>query len=485
MIAPKRALRFLKFLAYPTFFWRICQFIPNYLHQRYFPTRPWARSTSIAARIALYALVGLPATLFITGEVAISLNELIVGENEEHRPQNDFEVGRESSQLVLPGTPTPMPEAVEAGPTEEYRQYLVERHAPVIIQRVSAHPEWDVPVAIDFDGNEDPRDNVKNEPRYRPPHAVVYGEVTAETEDAYYLTYSLYHVKDYDHPVREAISDWTFHDNDNEGFTLRVEKQSMRVTEAEAWFHNRFLLFNTTGISEGTEPTHGKIHFENDTHPIIYAQAQGHGVRLAQSLDQALLMERVKLLRWRGQRAANSVSANDQLELDATYELRNFDTWYKTARGPFGSEGQGPGMFEETISLGTDSHNQPIVVGRFIAGRDYAKGSWSRPKPMWSWDDGWDDVPIAIWHFYPSHAYASHAGLTVSHHYLYNRPIERIFGVPADDFYNQLTLKIARRKDDKWKGMSKHLQHVDHSSYWKFAKLKAKEYVNYLFHALG
>ena len=51
-------------------------------------------------------------------------------------------------------------------------------------------------------------------------------------------------------------------------------------------------------------------------------------------------------------REARPVRADRDVQLDATYELHSFDAWYAQALGPFGTKGQGEGLFEEFIPLG-------------------------------------------------------------------------------------------------------------------------------------
>ena len=437
---------------------------------------------------ALFLIIGVPLVILILGEILITLNRFTVGEQADFRLQNDFKAGYTdlNDMLTIGGPSTPAPLPPREGNDEDYYRFLVERYSPVILQKVSDHPQWDIPLFIDFDGNEDPRDNIDNEFIFRPHYAGVYGEATAITEDSIYLTYTLYHIKDYDHPVREAISRWTYHDNDNEGFHMRVDRQSGRVVEIETWFHNRFLLFNHSGVSHGTEPVHGRIHLENGTHPIIYAQPQGHGVRCAQIVDLPGLKTNLKVLRFRGNRSPVPTGENHRVQLDATYDLKNFDRWYEMAQGPLGSKGSGEGMFEEKISLGTLPNGEEIFIGRFIAGQDYMVGTWSRPKPMWSWDDGWDNVPIFYWHFLPHYSFSSHGGSHLSDRYLYNRPFSKTFSRPMTEILPFLSAEAARREGEKWKDFDEiHAGRINRFTYLFFFQKKIRAYVNYLFHALG
>ncbi len=476
----------LRLLLFPWGIWSLVAAGPRYLRRRWFQNnRPLRWLTHFGHTVA-YLFVGLPITLLITGEVLISVNEAVIAEQADYRLQSDWEATSNIAVFDVPGPKAYRPPVVEEESTDAYRRYLVELYSPVIFHKMSDHPEWDIPLLMHFDGNSDPRDNLANEPRFRPHQAGIYGEVTAETDDSYYLTYTLYHVKDYDHPMREKISRWTYHDNDNEGYHLRIGKSDMEIAAVETWFHNRFLLFNRSGESTGTEPVHGKIHTEDGTHPILYAQPQGHGVRLAQLVDLPNLDSRVKILRFRGDRSVVPVLADSSIQVDCTYELENFDAWYAQAQGPFVEQGQGEGMFEGVIQLGFDKEGNPRQIGRFIAGRDYDINSWSRPKPMWSWDDGWDQIPIFVWHFFPSISFESHGGTALSHSYIYNRPCEKTFGEPPPVVFESLkSLPLTKRPGDKWGPLEGRGGRVKSGLYWTAFEQKLKGYVNYLFHALG
>ena len=475
----------LRIVFYPWLIWDLVAAGPRWLRRR-FAREPGPRRRLLAAlHTALYACVGFPATVFLTGEIAISANERLIGEQADYRLQSDLAAGTTARAPVLPGPPTPSPAPVPRGEGEAWRQHLVERFAPVIVQKLAHHPEWDVPLAIDFDGNDDPRDNVRNEPRYRPHHAAMYGELTAETADSYYLTYSLYHARDYDHPLREWLTDWTYHDGDNEGLMIRVDRETLEVVQVETWFHNRFLLYDVSGTSRGTEPVHGAIHLEAGSRLIVYSQPQGHGVRAFQVLDEDALARDVKILRWRGGREPVPVRADRSVQVDATYELVSFDPWYEQALGPFGSRGQGEGMFEDAIPLGIRPDGRPLEIGRYIAGWDYSKMGWSRPKPPWSWDDGWDQIPIFVWHFFPSYAFASHSGRTLSHEYLHSRPVERTFGITAAELLPLLRLSVVFREGDKWGDLASHGETIGHHTYWQACQHMLKLYLNYLWRGLG
>jgi hypothetical protein len=470
-------------LFFPLFFWRLSGILPLIIHGQ--DRSKLGNVMKMFTHRLLYIVLGLPLTVFFSFEILIFLNENLLAEQANYRLQSDFSEGTSDIFLDLPGSKVHDPAPVLRSDIEIYHRYLVELFSPVVVHKISNHPEWDIPVSVDFDGNQDPRDNVVNEPDFRPHRAAIYGELTAETSDSYYLTYSLFHVKDYDHPIREMLTHWSYHDNDNEGLHIRVDKKSMRVAEVETWFHNRFLLFNRSGVSAGSEPVHGQIHTEGDTHIIVYAQPQGHGVRCAQWVDKDDFSTNVKILRYQSGEKCVPMYANRNPQYNVTYTIPNFDTWYEKALGPFGSQGKGTDMFEDWIEIGTYLDGSPIRIGKYIAGLDYAKGYWSRPKPMWSWDDGWDNIPVFIWHFFPSFSFESHSGTRLSHKYLYNRPVQKTFAMSPEDLVARLSLNVEVRGGPKWEGLESRGGHLARVEYYRAARHMLIGYVNYLFHALG
>lgn len=477
---------------FPWGLWRLVALGPRKLRTGLAPSNTLGRRLVYVLQVGSYFFIALPLATLLLGEVLITANERLLGEQADFRLQSDYAAGTADSTLRIPGPSSPLPDHMDPASTEEYREYLVRLYAPVIVHKVSHRPEWDVPRFLDFDGNANPRDNLLNEPAYRDQPPGVYGELTAETDDSYYLTYSLYHVKDYDHPTRQALLRWTYHDNDLEGLHLRVDKQTLRVAEVETWFHNRFLYYNLSGVSHGSEPVHGAVRTEQGTRVLVYAQPQGHGIRLLQYVDLPNLVDNVKVMR--PDDGTGSIQRTDRtIQTDVRYRLRGFDAWYAVATSP-GADQDGDDLastsvFTDTITLGEWPSGEPIIVGRYIAGWDYYIGGWSRPKPMWSWDDGWDDIPIAIWHFYPSYSFASHGGADLSHNYLYNRPIQTIFGQDANIFYSYLDLNAELRDGSKWEGLEERGERPSQGFYWAavalFAQTRLKQYVNYLFHALG
>ena len=477
------AARALGFCLYPWTFWRLCRGLASWL-------RPSAsRSEGLALHLLLFALIGAPLTLVLSAELIVRGNTFLLGSHSDARLRSDFDTGFEGP-LRVPGTP-PLNQSAEQtalsrpddAQGDDFHAWLVRRHAPVLVQRIGKHPRWDIPVLIDFDGNGDPRDNVRNAENLTKLRPGIYGEVTAETESEYYLSYSIYHIRDYDHPVRVLASAKAEHDNDNEGVMMRVTKPDLQVSEVMTWYHNRFFHCALASTSNGSERVMARTHFEEETHPILFVQAMGHGVRCAQSLDLEE-KEGLKVFRYRGDAPSSSPRLDATSEFDLRYDIASLDVWYDQAAGPFDQSS----MFEGRIRVGTLASGRPLEVGRYIAGRYAGEDSWARPKPMWSWDDAWDEIPIFIVHFFPSHAFRSHLGVATSSEYLKHRPAELSFGLSPEALWQSLDLPPeVRDARTKWKKryFRTQVHRVRRQHIYDAAKTLIKRYADYLFQALG
>lgn len=427
-------------------------------------------------------LVVLALTLM---EVLMAANSWVLGDDIGYALRSDFDAEPLGSSLSLPGSPIPVEAEPDLTDTTAWRGWLVRRHAPVVMHLLGEHPEWDIPVSMTFDGNDDPRDNLSNVTRDQPGHATVYGELTAITADSWYLTYTLYHLRDYDHPVREALFRNTHHDGDNEGMHIRIDRSTGEVTHAETWFHNRFLLCARTNESSGTDPVLGRLNFEG-THPIFYVQWRGHGVRCAQRADEGDLA-RMKVLRPALGRALSRPLRNRTAEHDLTYEIEGFERWH--ARAAIELDENSSLMFVEQLTLNQPALDDgagvaPIRVGHYIAALD-REGliHHARPKPMWSWDDAWDAIPVSVWYFLPSYSFATRSGLDLSHDYEMNLPVQAIFGMTGNGFADSINWDVSwappvasaahnsLARIDKWSPIAEEAAGVDRRQYWKAARI--------------
>jgi len=437
--------------------------------------------------VVTYVLIGVPLTITAIFELLIIINAQIVGET----PNYQFAVTAEDiilgQHIELPGhTPTAY-KTPDREKRELFYTYLLENYSPTIIHKMGHNPLWDIPTDLFFDGDMDPRNNVRNAAKAAQLQPVIHGEVIAETEDSYYLAYMLYHIKDYDQPLRELLTHWTYHDSDNEGFQLRIDKASMKVAHVEAWYHNRFFLCNSTGKTSGSEPIQSLSLFEGGSHIVIYAQSLGHGVRCATRADLESIAENTKIMRYQPDPSKIiPPTADREAQHNTTYSLVSLKPWYKNAGNIAKSGTAATSLFEDKIHVGTDKDGKEIYVGRFIAGEDYDRNAWSRPKPPWSWDDKWDDIPIFLWHYYPSFAFGRHAEGNLSHKYIYNAPMEYTFGITnVDEILPYLELEMPTSRSNKWENLAWRSNLVGQKDLWTHFNFWMKQYVNYVFNSLG
>ncbi len=444
----------------------------------------WLMLSTAAGSIAIALAV------FILGETLIFLNEKVVGESSFYQFHSDTPQTPVPSDVQLPGHhPNTRPSAPDPKNENAFHRYLVELYSPVILQKMGHQPAYDLPVFFDFDGNLDPRDNLKREKQFRPQPTGVYGEVTAVTEDSYYLLYTMFRLKDYDHPVRETLTHLSYHDNDDEGFMIRVDKKTGKITHGEGWFHNRFFLVTRTGASPSGELLQGRIYTENETHPVVYAQSMGHGVRFAQSSDFLPLQGNTKILRYQYGHTRVQASADRSVQTDCTYEIRGLDAWYQRATKNLETDTSNE-IFEKWIEVGMAPNGEVLKIGRYFAGVDENKNDWCRPKPPWSWDDAWDSLPIFMWHFFPSRAFEAHFKESFSHRYEVNRPAREAFGMTADELWRcvlrQKTLEAKIVNTKRWdKDLWRQGARPTHEEAWKALHLVFMRYVNRLFLGLG
>lgn len=431
--------------------------------RRPFRQSPLRRAGLEIVHLFAQLAVTLPASMIVLVELALVLNARVIEELPDRSlPALDLS----GAVLALP----PYPRSIGAVVSSD----LVHRFAPVVVQVLGDRPRWDIPVAIDFDGNDDPRDNPSRSMRLDRLEPVVYGELTAVTSDSYYLTYSLYHLRDYDHPLRERLSRWSHHDNDNEGLHLRVARDSERVEEVETWFHNRFLYCDRDGQADGSEPVSALIQFEGER-PVVLSQSHGHGVRCAVPADSGVL-ERALVLRPSPTDVGERVQAAGARGTAALYRLADFDRWYEHAS--LGTP-RGAPMFVGSM---------PIALGDslpgYIAGADRPVGHWSRPKPMWAWDDAWDGVPGWVWHLLPSVSFEARGGTSLSHEYQTNRPVRALLGRTAADLLPMSRPRhVEARPESKWEEIDGGEGYLERRS--AAALLLLRAYLNRVFAHLG
>jgi len=319
-------------------------------------------------------------------------------------------------------------------------RWMIERFAPVILQETGRKPYEDIPIAVDFDGNDVPIDNVPAFAKQTQVIPTLYAELSAETQDSYYFTYLIYHISDYDHPLREwLVASWTFHEHDLEGFHLQVDKKTMKPVGIETWYHNRSFYCNETMKATGNAPVHGFLSLYQETRPIIWIEAGGHGVRCAQAGD-ADRPQHVLLLP--GDSKTPPVRLAGDLPGKMLYKIENFDIWQKNA--------QSQEFYDNWVVVGHRiSTGEKVKFGRFLRGRDPEKDPMCKPKPPWAWDEMFDDVPIAYWYLFPAESFARYTP-GISRTYIRHQSLEKLTGLPTSVIFKDIQFTSDERNRLEW-----------------------------------
>lgn len=317
---------------------------------------------------------------------------------------------------------------------------LVETYAPVWVQEIGSQPAYDLVTRFDFDGNQGGYDNVENASKYPLP-AVVYGDVVAETVDSYYLFYGVYHIKDYDRFLRALFFPSATHDNDFEGLMLLVDKGSGQVLAMETWWHSKFLQYALSPEVGRTQTIDGALHLEDGTHPLVYVQAFGHGVRGLQGLDSRMLDRRRHAI-YRVGLQPTTLKSTDEVPPFLEYVLLPLNDFVSYAHGPFDR------MFSDPQDFGIGEG----PIGKYLSGRFSGDSAWARPKPPWSWTDKFDTLRPGAWFFHPAHVFGRHFKFNRSQQYLRSLPKERMLKVDQATLDHWVAEKVPSYFNDIPKG---------------------------------
>jgi len=159
--------------------------------------------------------------------------------------------------------------------------HLAAHYAPVIYQDVVCTEYGDYITRIDYDGDYVGINNWENlgyPTKARRLPAFVYYSVI-ETSTHYFITYALFH------PADDFHCHFADHENDLEGVVLTVQKDSstygtLRLVQLQS--HLDFYQYGTSGsggIRERNEDTDGTIYVDQGSHPRVYVEGGGHGIR--------------------------------------------------------------------------------------------------------------------------------------------------------------------------------------------------------------
>lgn len=143
---------------------------------------------------------------------------------------------------------------------------LLERWAPVFAQETSPeHPEWDRPIALNFDGDWNATNNWRSAGSLRPvPPAVVHGAAILSETHAY-LSYTLFYPRDWATPFCVSV---VCHDNDLESLLVVTERgASGRLVLVESKAHHGYPAARA-----------GELTLAGAGRPLFRIESEGHGI---------------------------------------------------------------------------------------------------------------------------------------------------------------------------------------------------------------
>ena len=263
---------------------------------------------------------------------------------------------------------------------------LVENYAPFVAQETWFEPKADYLARFDYDGNWRGADNWENL-QSGSSKAFVYYAVM-ETETHWFLIYNFFHPRDYsDFCVASSC-----HENDNEGLILTVRKDSTKFGKLEVMetlAHNNIYSFtNNSAIKKGVHDIDGKIEFHENTHPIIFIEAGGHGIfssSYKSSIFDAAKMEfkqNTGVTYVYGKKSESPTYANDR---NVSYALLPiYDEWWTKSTKETAEANETFDNFYVYEPFG----NRPRTNAKYISGAFHGvTASKNQAKPFWAWFD--------------------------------------------------------------------------------------------------
>ncbi|NNE67282.1 MAG: hypothetical protein HKN33_12015 [Pyrinomonadaceae bacterium] len=264
---------------------------------------------------------------------------------------------------------------------------LVKRYAPFIAQETWFDPRADYIARFDYDGNWKGDDNWENL-RNGSSQAYVYYAVM-ETKTHWFLHYNFFHPRDYS----DACVVGTCHENDNEGMILTVRKDGSpfgKVELLETLAHNNIYTFtNEKRIKKKVHNVDGTLSFYNETHPIIFIEAGGHGVLGG---DYKTSFFDAKLMSFKQNTGVTYTYKDGEAERPSYGDDRNVgyslisieDSWWQRGSNESGE----PNETFEKFYIYEPFGNRPKTSKKYIAGSFLGRtASDSMAKPFWGWHD--------------------------------------------------------------------------------------------------
>jgi hypothetical protein len=317
---------------------------------------------------------------------------------------------------------------------------IAARFAPDFYQALGNKPRFDYITNFNFDGNWRADDNWENADDSRLPlRAYVYHSVI-ETSSHYFITYAVFHPRDYKGGERGALlsellrqgeklggkydptgklGEAAFaHENDFEGCLVVVAKaqtlEKSQVVYVETISHNRYLKY-VTAYTVPASATLPIVHL-NQSHPELYIEPKGHGIEALNS-NYRSRESRTYITYLVGENAGDPDATRDST---VTYELLSLmdDIWPRAQSGVNETYGEARDYRDLKLQAlvtagGKESRGvKAPAIGSAFAGK---VGMPNAARPPWGWFDGELGINSAgAWFFDPAGTIKQHFNLGTS-----------------------------------------------------------------------
>ena len=273
----------------------------------------------------------------------------------------------------------------EPASTDPYRD-LVEHYSPFLAQETWFQPKADYPARFDYDGDWNGSNNWESLDTGTSQAYVHYAVM--ETASHWFLIYNVFHPLDYS----DKCVAGSCHENDNEGLIVTVMKDGSKygnLQVVETLAHNNIYSFVADDrIRKGAHDIDGKVELYQDSHPVVFIEAGGHGIYGSRSGHARFDLSRDRFTAGTGvtyiykKIAERPKHPNDRL---VGYELLDiYSQWWVKGNPDAGWRESTFDAFFNYQPLG----GRPGVAFSTIAGSFLGRMMGQNlAKPFWGWHD--------------------------------------------------------------------------------------------------
>ncbi len=337
------------------------------------------------------------------------------------------------AQLTTANTKGSLSSNAPSYDSEDFDRQIATAFAPIFYQSLGSQSRFDFITNFDFDGDWRGDNNWTNAADTRfPLLAYIYYSV-AETETHYFVTYAVFHPRDYKGGDRDGVAlseaieigiellgeyDSTgifdqatlAHENDLEGVLVVAEKRGKGLQDAQVQYvetlaHNRFLKYTSDKLTtQGFELI--KLIGQR---PELYIESRGHGIQSNLAKKRQKQDKKILIYSYTGKPGDSAKQSNHGKIGYALIPIYS-TLWSKALTG----ENQTYAVTNDYIKLltavrinyseGTNLKslwsNSTIKLGLAFRG---SIGGKNRARPPWGWFDSTErDRPLGEWFFDPA-----------------------------------------------------------------------------------